>query len=114
MLLRNQGISNGHADRILDFFEGVAFFVRREHLGFEVIENEYSLAVRVYWSRLKPRIDEIRAEYFDQTYYEHLECLNDRFLTAYADETGSTVDGAKITEKQANGFFASEMVAAEV
>lgn len=112
MRLANQGISSGNADRILDFFENVAFFVRREHLQYEVIENEYSLAVRVYWSALNAYVEQMRIDYADPTYYEHLEWLNDRFQSAYADESGSTVAGAKISEKQAASFFGSEASAA--
>lgn len=110
--LSNQAISSGSADRILDFFEYVAFFVRREHLQYEVVENEYSLAVRVYWLALREYVEKMRFDYADPTFYEHLEWLSNRFQSAYADESGSTIAGARITEKQAVGFFQSEASAA--
>ena len=112
MRLANQGISIGSADRVLDFFESLAFFVRREHLRYEVAENEYSLAVRVYWSLLQEHVKQMRVEYADPTFYEHLEWLSNRFQSAYADEAGSTIVGAKITERQETGFFKSESSAA--
>lgn len=112
MRLANQGISIGSADRVLDFFESLAFFVRREYLQYEVAENEYSLAVRVYWSLLQEYVKQMRVEYADPTFYEHLEWLSNRFQSAYADESGSTIAGAKITGRQATGFFESESSAA--
>lgn len=114
MKLANQGLSAGSADRVLDFLESLAFFVRHEHLRYDVAENEYSLAVRVYWSLLRAYVEEMRVDYADPTFYEHLEWLNNRFQQAYADESGSTIAGARVTDKQAKGFFESESSAANV
>lgn len=114
MYLLDQKPSEGNADRVLDFFESLAFFVRYEHLRYEVAENEYSLAVRVYWSLLKTYVEKMRVEYADPTFYEHMEWLSNRFQEGYADESASTCAGAKITDKQARGFFESESSVADV
>jgi len=106
--LKNEALNDGSADRVLDYFEQVAYFVRREHLRYEVVENEYSLALRVYWLRLKAYVAQMRIDYADPTFYENMEWLNDKFVNAYAGESGSRIEGAGITERQARGFFESE------
>jgi len=104
-LLSDGKFHSGDAVRVLDFFERIAFFVRREHLRYEVVENDYSLALRSYWSRLKDYVVQMRVDYADPTFYEHTEWLNDKFVKAYAQASGSTIEAAEITEKQWRAFF---------
>jgi hypothetical protein len=109
LILPGQPPSEFFADAILDFFEGLAYLTRKGHVDYEMVSNDFSLPLRCYWKPLKPYVSQLRRDYKDPTFYEHLEWLNGKFVEEYAHERHKRPADVELTGAQLEDYFRSEI-----